>query len=293
MDVLTLLSPLVSWTFHLVMSLSVAPSFALSVPVLPFPSVNPSARSERFVSVLASTQLDWKMVVVMVPAASPLLVVGAPRSFLQLIQLLLGPFSNSRSLSHQPVVFAIAPDMLPCGISIRHSHCIQFLQSSTRFQSSDAYADVQINLGPGASQSLTSISLPLADEELLLRCHAVQRFRFLDPILCQNDTLVNHWSLANPDSMAPSLIQIVCGHGSVLVHHSFSESHLTRVNLSRNTQKCGSPVVLPPETSSSSTHRNESARPTACCHLTVFLAEDSEVWLTLGLHCQSCFGSDD
>ena len=47
--------------------------------------------------------------------------------------------------------------------------------------------------------------------------------------------------------MAPSLIQIVCRHGSVLVHHSFSEWQLTRVSLSRNTE---------------------------CCHLTVFLAED-------------------
>ena len=102
----------------------------------------------------------------MVPAASPLLAVGAPQSFLQLIQLLLRPLSNSRFLSHQPMFFAIAPDMLPCEISIQHSRCIQVsLQSSTSFQSSDAYAHVQMNLGPGASQSLTSKFLPRRSKE--------------------------------------------------------------------------------------------------------------------------------
>ena len=106
-----------------------------------------------------------------------------------------------------------------------------------------------MNLDPDASQSLISSSriLQLIDQELLLGCHAVQRFRFLNPILCQNDTLVSHWSLANPDSMAPPLIQIVCCHGSVLVRHSFSDWQLTRVSLSRYTQKCGSPVVLHPK----------------------------------------------
>ena len=36
-----------------------------------------------------------------------------------------------------------------------------------------------------------------------------------------------------------------------------------------------------PETSSSSTQRDESARLTECCHLTVFLAEDFQVTTTL------------
>ena len=84
-------------------------------------------------SVLAVGAVGLKMVMVMVPAASPLLAVGAPRSFLQLIQFLLRPLSNSRFLSRQPVFFAIAPDMLPCEISIRHSRCIQvLLQPSSR-----------------------------------------------------------------------------------------------------------------------------------------------------------------
>ena len=43
-------------------------------------------------------------------------------------------------------------------MSIRHSRCIQvLLQSSSR---SDTYADVQMKLGPGASQSLTSRTSP-------------------------------------------------------------------------------------------------------------------------------------
>ena len=153
--------------------------------------------------------------------------------FLQLIQLLLRPFSNSRFLSHQPAFYAIAPDMLPCEISIGHSRCIQvLLQSSSRSWLSDAYADVQIHLDPGAFQSLTSNSLPrLTNFSLgVTRCND---FAFWTPF-CQ---ITVH-------SMAPSLIQIACWHGSVLVHHSFSEWQVTRVSLSRNTQKCVFPVVL-------------------------------------------------
>ena len=151
------------------------------------------------------------MIMMMVLAASPLLAVGAPRSFSQLTQLLLRPLSNTRFLSHQPMFYAIVSDTLPCEISNRHSRCIQvLLQSSSRTRSSDAYADVQTNLGPDVSQSLTfKISATsfqgnsrafsqLTEQELLLGCHPMQRFCFLDPIFCQNDTLVSHWSLANP-----------------------------------------------------------------------------------------------
>ena len=70
--------------------------------------------------------------------------------------------------------------------------------------------------------------LQLTDQELLLGCDAVQGFPFMNPIFCRNGALVSHWSLANSDSMVPSLIQIACWHGSVLVHHSFSEWQLTR-----------------------------------------------------------------
>ena len=107
------------------------------------------------------------MMMVTVPAASPLLAVGAPRSFLQSIPFLLRPLSNSRCLSDQPAFYAIASDMLPCDISIRHSRCIQvLLQSLSRFRSSDACADIQMNLGPGAFQSLTSSSLPRRSKEI-------------------------------------------------------------------------------------------------------------------------------
>ena len=162
------------------------------------------------------------MEMVTVPAASPLLTVGAPRSFLQLIQLLLRPLSNSRSLSHQLMFFAIAPDMLSC-----------VSRSSTAAASrccSNPHHDLGRQTRPPMSRwtlVLTRLNcrfqilchvvpkkfssfLQLTDQELLLGCHAVQRFRFLDPVLCQNDTLVSHWSLANPDSMVPSLIQTVC-----------------------------------------------------------------------------------
>ena len=73
------------------------------------------------------------MMMMMVPAAPPLLAVGVPLSFLQSIRFLPRPLSNSRFLSRQSVFFAIAPDMLPCEISIQHSRCIQvLLQSSSQ-----------------------------------------------------------------------------------------------------------------------------------------------------------------
>ena len=67
--------------------------------------------------------------------------------------------------------------------------------------------------------------------------HAAQRFCFSDSIL----RVVCHWRPANPDSMAPSPIQIACWHGRVPVHHSFSEwQHLARVCFPKNTHKCSS-----------------------------------------------------
>ena len=88
--------------------------------------------------------------------------------------------------------------------------------------------------------------LQLTDHESLFRRRAVQRSCFLDSILLENDVFACHWRLANPDSVTPSLIQIACWHGRVLVHHSSSEwQHLARVRFfSKNTHKCNSPVVL-------------------------------------------------
>ena len=45
---------------------------------------------------------------------------------------------------------------------------------------------------------------------------------FWTPFSVRINVCVCHWRLANPDSMAPSLIQIACWHGRVRVHHSFS-----------------------------------------------------------------------
>ena len=76
--------------------------------------------------------------------------------------------------------------------------------------------------------------LYLTDHESFFPWHAVQRSRFLDPIFRENNVFVCHWRLANPDSMAPSLIQIACWHGCVLVHYSFSEwQHLARVRFTK------------------------------------------------------------
>ena len=68
---------------------------------------------------------------------------------------------------------------------------------------------------------------------------------FWTPFSVRNDVFVCHWRLANPDSMVPSLIQIDCWHGRVLVRHSFSEwQHVARVRFPKNTHKRSSLVVF-------------------------------------------------
>ena len=122
----------------------------------------------------------------------------------------------------------------------RAVHCKTHASSIRRSRSCESGGDEQRN----RQDRRTRCSIPQSRGTRALPHHEqLQRSRFLNPF-CQNDTLVNHWSLANPDSVAPSLIQIACWHGSVLVHHSFSEWQLTRVSLSRNTQRCVSPVVF-------------------------------------------------
>ena len=148
-----------------------------------------------FVSVLASAQQGWKMVMMMVPAASPLLAVGAPRSFLQPNQFLLRPLSNSRFLSRQPVFFAIAPDMLQCEIPL-HPGVAPILITILIVRRTRRCPD---GLGPGESQSLTSNSLPRHSKEILELSPS-------DSLIKNFSLGVTHWSLANSDSMAPSLI---------------------------------------------------------------------------------------
>ena len=202
MNVLVLPSPPVSWTFHLIMSHSVALSFALCVPVLPFPSMNPSPRSECFVSVLASAQLDWKMVMMMVPAASPLLAVGAHGHFCNR--------SNSCSDRSRTLAFfhvsQCSSRLHPTCFRVRSrsgtaaaSRCCS--QSSSRSRSSDAYADVQMDLGPGASHSLTSNSLPRHSKESLE----------LSP---------NHWSRTFPRVARGATISLFESHFSGGMIHS-------------------------------------------------------------------------
>ena len=110
--------------------------------------------------------------------------------------------------------------------------------------------------------------LLLTDHESFFQWHAVQRSRFLDAIFRENDLFVCHWPLANPDSMAPSLIQIACWHGCVLVHHSFSEwQHFARVRFPKNTHKRSSPVVF-----------NLKSRQAPCCVSNQPRYQDAVAW---------------
>ena len=172
--------------------------------------------------------------------------------------------------------------MLPCEISIQHSRCIQvLLQSASRSRSSDAYADVQMDLGPGASHSLTSNSLPRHSKESLelspnhwsRTFPRVARGATISPseshFFWRNDTLVSHWSLANPDFMA-SISDSDCQLARQCARTSF---FLRMATDSRKPLQKHAKVRFSsrssPETSASSTQRNESARPTECCHVTV------------------------
>ena len=189
---------------------------ALCVLVLPAPSVNPTGRSEGFVS--ASAQQD-QMMKTLAPAVPPVLVAEARCRAVRSVRLPLR--LDLHSLSREPMPFPIALNMLLCAIPNRRSHCSQALHQ--------ALPRPWSVLRPAVPRKSSHL-LQLTDHESLFRWHAVQRSCFLDSMLRENDVFVCHWRLANPDSMAPSLIQIACRHGRVLVHHSFSEwQHLARV----------------------------------------------------------------
>ena len=139
--------------------------------------------------------------------------------------------------------------------------------------------------------------LHLTDHESFFRWDAVQRSRFLDPIFRENDVFIG----ALP-TQAPSLIQIACWHGCVLVHQSFSECGNTWLvyAFQKHAQTQFSRRFLL-EISSSTMLRVESTTLTRCCRLVVFLAEDSQVTTTLhdrhhwslDSNFQSCLDSGD
>ena len=229
--------PLVSQRFPLMASRLAALPCALCVFVLPTPSVNLTARSEGFVS--ASAQQD-RMMKTLVFAVQPVLVAEAQCRALRSVQfpLRLGLHSNA---------FSNRTDILLCAVPNPHSHCSKALhQALPRSWSSSPHVHVQ--MGPWSCfvtivafkfsappLRKSSHFLQLTDHESFFRWHVVQRCRFLDSILCENDVLVCHWHIAKPDTTAPSLIQIACWHGCVLVHHSFSEwQHLDRSCFPKN-----------------------------------------------------------
>ena len=112
--------------------------------------------------------------------------------------------------------------------------------------------------------------LKFTEHESFFRWHAVQRSRFLNPINRENNVFVRHLRLANPDFMVPSLIQIACRHGCVLVHHSFSEwQHLARVRFLKNTHKLSFFYCFSLEISSGTMLRVESTTLSRCCRLVV------------------------
>ena len=127
--------------------------------------MNPSARSESFVGIGAAGPGDEDVAV----------GVG---SWDSLARFVFGPtgastgsvLSSANAFSNRTrQAFSVVPN--------RHNHCSQALHhASLRLESSSTPVDVQMGLGPGACQSLTSSSLPrcskeipeLTDQELLL-----------------------------------------------------------------------------------------------------------------------------
>ena len=240
--------PLVCQRFHFVASRLAALPCALCVLVLPTPSVNPTAPSEGFVS--ASAQQD-RMLKTLAPAVAPVLILGTrwqaqESGLLAFRQDLLSrrpmPFSNRTR--HASVC---GPKT---GTATAARRCTK---PWPRPWSSSTHVDVQMGLGPVASQSLLSSSPPFQGSPRTFlnslitnlsssgtRCNDLAFWTtFSVRMMCSSviGALPTH---------GPSLIQVACRHGRVLVHHSFSKwQKLASVCFPKKTHKCSSPVVFP------------------------------------------------
>ena len=184
---------------------SVALPFALCVLVLPFPTVNPSTRSECFVSVLASGAVGledgdddvscciaavgcWSSTVIFVidpilaPTALELSLSFASASVLRYRtrHASVGDLDPA-----QPLRLGVAPILIAILIVRRIRRCPDGTLGLVRL---NRWLQVLCHAVPRKFSSF----LQLTVQELLLGCHEVQRFRFLNPVFCQNDTLVNH-----------------------------------------------------------------------------------------------------
>ena len=112
------------------------------------------------------------------------------------------------------MLFPIALDMLLCVVPNRHSHCSQALHhASPRPWSSSTHVDVQMGLGPVASQSLLSSFPPCLSKEVFAlffdslitnlssggtRCNDLAFWT----IFREKNVFVCHWRCANPDCLS-------------------------------------------------------------------------------------------
>ena len=127
--------PLVSERFHLIASRLAALPYALCVLVLPSPSVNPTARSEGFVS--ASAQQDRTMKT-LTPAAPEVLAAEA-----QAIGPTPAPTGCALAFFVSQCLFKTHSTSF-CAVPGRHSHCSQaLLQTLPRPWSSSTPVDVR------------------------------------------------------------------------------------------------------------------------------------------------------
>ena len=224
-------SPLVFQRFHLLAFRLAALLCAICILVLPTPSVDPSARSEGLV--LASAQQD-RMMKTLAPAVPPSAVAGSGgRSNWRFDRIcsLVGQCLFSNRTRHASVcgpntTQPLQPDVAPCLATTpvvkytrrcpgRPWSCcvtiVAFKFSALPFQGSPRtfFNSLITNLSSvarGATISLSGL-----------------HFR-------ENDVFACHWCLANPDFMAPSLIQIACWHGCCTCTSLFLEwQHLALV----------------------------------------------------------------
>ena len=185
-------------------------------------------------------------------------------------------------LSRRPMPFPIALDRLLCVVPNRHSHCSQALHHALlRPKSSCCVTAVAFKLSALPFQGSPRTFFNSLITNLSLggtRCNDLAFWTaFSVRMMCSSVI----GALPTPDSMAPSLIQMACWHGCVLVHHSFSEwQYLARVRFPKNTHKRSSPVVFALEISSNTILHVKSTTQTRCCRLVVSLAEDPQVTTT-------------
>ena len=196
-------------------------------------------------------------------------------------------------LSRRPMPFPIALDRLLCVVPNRHSHCSQALHHALlRPKSSSTHVDVQMGLGPVASQSVAFklSALPFQGSPRTFfnslitnlssggtRCNDLAFWTpFSVRMMCSSvigalPTQIP-WPISDPDC----LLARMCTCTSLFLRMAI----LGSCTLSQKHAQTQFSRRFSLEISSSTMLHVKSTTQTRCCRLVVFLAEDPQVITT-------------